>query len=76
MSDDNAVKSIIEIPSFWNFVEIRKTTTISVMHMHAAIEHDSLSIDFDYYTAFSNVLTSTCTRLVEIDNRKRDSIVA
>lgn len=75
MSDDNAVKRIIVIPSSWNLFEIRKTTVISVMHMHAAIEHDCLSIDFDYYTAFSNFLTSTCT-FIEIDNCKRDSIVA
>lgn len=62
MSDDNAVKSIIEISRIWNLFEIRITTVISVTHMHATIEHDSLSIDFNYYTAFSNFLTSTCTR--------------
>lgn len=61
MSDDNAVKSIIVISRTWNFREIRKTTIVSVTHMHAAIEHDSLSIDVDYYTAFSNFLASTCT---------------
>lgn len=72
MSNDDAWESIIEIARRWNTREIRELTVIIVTHVHAAIEHDSLSVDVHHYAAFPNLLTSAYT-FIEINSGKRDS---
>lgn len=61
MSDDDAGECLVEIARRRDKREIRVSTMVNITHMHAAIEHNSLPIDFHHYTALPNFLTSTYT---------------
>ena len=58
MCDDDTGKNSIVIARCRDAREIRISTMIEIAHMHAAIKHNSLSIDCDDHTTLPNFLPS------------------